>query len=67
MGSQYESLSRLHELYESRLRKSVEAKVSRSHSLMLSNILQDSNDFDTNSIASEPAYLPVSVFVIYLK
>jgi hypothetical protein len=60
LDSHFEQLNKLHELYNGRTGRSEQRPVSRCQSLMFSELITEvPKDFDTNSIASEPAYLPV--------
>ncbi|XP_073988987.1 kinesin-like protein CG14535 isoform X2 [Rhodnius prolixus] len=58
--AQYEQLSALHDLYNAKQRVNDLKPVARCQSLMFSEFFTGTavNDFDVNSIASEPAYLP---------
>lgn len=68
--NQYEQLSALHDLYK--LKKAEVKPVSRCQSLMFSEFITTDHtsgppsDVDANSIASEPAYLPVSSLSLFI-
>ncbi|XP_014259539.1 kinesin-like protein CG14535 isoform X1 [Cimex lectularius] len=57
--AQYEQLTALHDLYNAKRIVNEMKPVSRCQSLMFSEFISGTaNDFDVNSIASEPAYFP---------